>query len=185
MHRLHTIPRFSVDYGISDFLCALGHLTSQELPSPDLLDVVANRPAFWTSSGRQALWLILKALDLKPGSGVALPMYGDRGITEAVQRSGYKPVFVDVEEATLTMDPASLQRVRHDISAVVVLHFFGHLADMDALKEVAGTLPIIEDTVHAPYSLYHGRMAGQFGVACFYSFASTKAWAAGGAALQS
>ncbi len=68
-------------------------------------------------------------------------------------------------------------------SAVVAVHLFGQLADMPALLAASGGAPVIEDAAHAPLSYLNGRMAGRFGVAAFYSFASTKYWPAGGGGL--
>jgi dTDP-4-amino-4,6-dideoxygalactose transaminase len=70
------------------------------------------------------------------------------------------------------MDPASLENARGTFSAVVAVHLFGQLADMPALLAAAGGVPVIEDAAHAPLSYLHGQMAGSFGVAGFYSFAS-------------
>ncbi len=84
---------------------------------------------------------------------------------------------------TLTMDPRSLEAARGTFSAVVVVHLFGQLADLPSLLTIAKDVPVIEDTAHAPLSYLYGRMAGSFGLACFYSFASTKYWPAGGGGL--
>jgi dTDP-4-amino-4,6-dideoxygalactose transaminase len=65
----------------------------------------------------------------------------------------------------------------------VAVHLFGQLADMPAVMAASGDVPVIEDTAHAPLSYLEGRMAGAFGVARFYSFASTKYWPAGGGGL--
>jgi dTDP-4-amino-4,6-dideoxygalactose transaminase len=54
---------------------------------------------------------------------------------------------------------------------------------MPSLLTAAGSAPVIEDAAHAPLSYLNGHMAGRFGVACFYSFASTKYWPAGGGGL--
>ena len=81
------------------------------------------------------------------------------------------------------MDPQSLEAARGTFSAVVAVHLFGQLADMPALLAAAGNAPVIEDAAHAPLSYLNGRMAGRFGVASFYSFASTKYWPAGGGGL--
>ena len=73
--------------------------------------------------------------------------------------------------------------MRGKFSAVVAVHLFGQVADMPALLAVARGVPVIEDAAHAPLSYLNGRMAGRFGVASFYSFASTKYWPAGGGGL--
>src|SRR5262249_13140579 len=65
----------------------------------------------------------------------------------------------------------------------VIVHLFGQIADIPRLLSAAGNVPVIEDTAHAPLSFLHGRMAGEFGLASFYSFASTKYWPAGGGGL--
>src|SRR5262249_55009270 len=83
----------------------------------------------------------------------------------------------------LTIDPESLAAARGKYSAVIVVHLFGQMADVPALMEAAGDVPVIEDAAHAPMSSLYGRRAGSFGVASFYSFASTKYWPAGGGGL--
>jgi dTDP-4-amino-4,6-dideoxygalactose transaminase len=129
------------------------------------------------------LRLLLGALALPPGSGVALPLFTDPSLVRAIAAAGHRPVFIDVDPRFLTMDPHSLEKANGSYSAVVAVHLFGQLADMPAILEVAGAAPVIEDTAHAPLSRLQGRMAGRFGVACFYSFASTKYWPAGGGGL--
>lgn len=179
-----TIPRFAIPFGVREFAAGLAALSAGRTPSPaGLRKLIGEKPFFWTSSGRQALWLILKALGLKSGSAVATPLYSDFSVGVAIRQAGFQPVFVDIDETTLTMDPASLLRVRSRVSAVVVVHLFGHVARMDQLLEVARGIPVVEDTAHAPLSFLNGGMAGSFGSACFYSFASTKYWPAGGGGL--
>jgi dTDP-4-amino-4,6-dideoxygalactose transaminase len=114
---------------------------------------------------------------------VALPLFTDPSLVRAIAAAGHRPVFIDVDPRFLTMDPHSLYRARGSFSAVVAVHLFGQLADMPVILEAAGEAPVIEDTAHAPLSRLNGKMAGRFGVACFYSFASTKYWPAGGGGL--
>jgi perosamine synthetase len=158
--RLNAIPRFALPYTAKDFAAALFALM-RGAPSPSGFEVLGASPKFWTRSGRQALQLLLSALDLPPGSGVALPLFTE----------------------TLTIDPKSLDAASGTFSAVVIVHLFGQLADVSSLLSVARNLPVIEDTAHAPLSFLNGRMAGTFGLASFYSFASTKYWPAGGGGL--
>jgi dTDP-4-amino-4,6-dideoxygalactose transaminase len=76
-----------------------------------------------------------------------------------------------------------LEAATGEFSALVIVHLFGQMADVPALLAAAGNVPVIEDTAHAPLSYLHGRLAGEFGVGSFYSFASTKYWPAGGGGL--
>ncbi|MCX6623627.1 MAG: DegT/DnrJ/EryC1/StrS family aminotransferase [Acidobacteria bacterium] len=184
MNFLDTIPRFAAPYGPPDYLAAIGSLFRNQPVSPEpFQQLLGGRPAVWTASGRQALWMILKALNLPAGSGVAVPLYSDTSVHDAITAAGLRNVFVDIDPKTLTLDPEKLAEVRGQVAAVVPVHFFGHLADMDRILDVARGLPVVEDTAHAPLSYLNNRMAGTFGSACFYSFASTKYWPAGGGGL--
>src|SRR5262245_10477927 len=180
--RLHAIPRFALPYSPGDFEAGLTALV-RSLPSADGFGLLGSSPKFWTRSGRQALRLLLAGLQLEPGSGVALPLFTDPSLVSAIVAAGHRPVFIDVDPQTLTMDPRSLDAASGDFAAVVIVHLFGHLADVPRLLAAAGNVPVIEDTAHAPLSFLNGRMAGEFGIASFYSFASTKYWPAGGGGL--
>jgi dTDP-4-amino-4,6-dideoxygalactose transaminase len=180
--RLYSIPRFAVPYTPGDFRAAL--LAMFRPPQvPDAFGLLGGSPKFWTRSGRQALRLLLSVLHLEPGSGVALPLFTDPSLVTAIVAAGHRPVFIDVHPESLTMDPRSLDAAAGEFSAVVIVHLFGHMADIPGLLAAAGNVPVIEDAAHAPLSFLNGRMAGEFGIASFYSFASTKYWPAGGGGL--
>src|SRR6185295_456625 len=126
MRHYQTIPRFSIDFRASDLLAGIACLLSNgSLPQPEMLRVTRGRPGFWTGSGRQALWLMLKALRLEKRSGVAIPLYADSSLAETIRSVDCIPVFVDVDEVTMTMDVRALRAVRDRISTVVVVHLFG------------------------------------------------------------
>jgi dTDP-4-amino-4,6-dideoxygalactose transaminase len=180
--RVHSIPRFALPYTPADFAAGLRAIC-RSAPPPESFALLGGSPKFWTRSGRQALRLLLGALDLKPGSGVALPLFTDPSLVRAIVAAGHRPVFIDVDPRFLTMDPRSLEDARGMFSAVVAVHLFGQLANMPALLLAARGVPVIEDAAHAPLSYLNGRMAGRFGAAAFYSFASTKYWPAGGGGL--
>jgi perosamine synthetase len=180
--RWRSIPRYALPYTPADFAAALLAIFRGG-PLPEAFGLLGDSPKFWTSSGRQALRLLLGALDLKSGSGIALPLFTDPSLAGAIVAAGHRPVFIDVDRRFLTIDPKSLEAARGTFSALVVVHLFGHLADMPSVLAAAGDVPVIEDAAHAPLSYLNGRMAGRFGLASFYSFASTKYWPAGGGGL--
>ena len=180
--RLHSVPRFPLPYTLADFgaglrAIALGGPRATEFP------LFAGAARFWTRSGRQALSLLLRAMRLKPQSGIAVPLFTDPSLFRAITAAGHRPVFIDIHPQFLTIDPRSLSDHRGAFAAVVAVHLFGQLADLPAVAASAGDAPIIEDAAHAPLSSLDGRMAGTFGAAAFYSFASTKYWPAGGGGL--
>lgn len=180
--RYYSIPRFALPYTPRDCASGLFAILSGGPPA-ETFELFGERPKFWTRSGRQALRLLLAALDLNAGSGVALPLFTDPSLVRAIVAAGHKPVFIDVDRRYLTIDPQSLEDARGKFSAVVAVHLFGQLAEMPAIVTAAGSVPVIEDAAHAPLSYLNGSMAGSFGVASFYSFASTKYWPAGGGGL--
>jgi len=181
---LNAIPRFALPYSLADTFAAVGSLFRDRIPAPDpFRELLGEGVYFWTASGRQALWLTLRALNLKPNCGVAIPLFNDLSISTAVAGAGCRPVYIDIEERTLNMDPDSLAAARGRFEVVVVGHLFGNVADLKRIRQAAGSAPLIEDTVHAPLSRLDGRDVGHSGVACFHSFASTKYWPAGGGGL--
>lgn len=184
MLRFDVIPRFALPYSLEDSFAALRALCRSQTVPPAPFDELLGRGAkFWAGSGRLGLWLILRAMRLPPGSGVALPLYNDLSVSTAVVGAGYRPVFIDVTEHTITMDPASLAAAAGKFSAVIAVHLFGNVADLRDIRRAAGPVPLIEDTVHAPLSRLHKEELGVSGIACFYSFASTKYWPAGGGGM--
>ena len=111
LSRLHSIPRFALPYTPADFAAALLAIFHRG-PLPEAFGLLGDSPKFWTRSGRQALRLLLAALDLKPGSGVALPLFTDPSLVSAIVAAGHRPVFIDVDPRFLTIDPQSLEDVR-------------------------------------------------------------------------
>jgi len=180
--RFYSIPRFALPYTFSDFAAGLRDTTAGGPPAA-AFPLFPGVPKYWTRSGRQALCRLLRALRLKPLAGVAIPLFTDPSLVHAIVAAGLRPVFIDINPRSLTMSPQSLADRRDDFSAVVAVHLFGQTADMPALMEAAEDAAVIEDAAHAPFSFLDGRMAGTFGEAAFYSFASTKYWPAGGGGL--
>ena len=92
---------------------------------------------------------------------------------EAITYCGAKPVFVDIEENTYTMNPALLEKaITPKTKAIIPVHLFGQTADMDPILEIANRhdLPVIEDACQAHGAEYKGRRAGSLGIAGAFSF---------------
>ena len=132
-------------------------------------------------NGTCALHLALAALGIGPGDEVLVSSLTFVATANAVVHAGAKPVFVDSEHRTWNMDPAALEAaVTPQSKAVIVVHLYGHPADMQAIMEVAGRhgLAIIEDAAEA-----HGaevrldnkwRRVGSMGKAGCFSFYGNK-----------
>ncbi len=178
------IPRFDVSYDIGAFVDGCLIALAGGLPSTRGLETVfGERDLVWTGSGRQAFYLMLRALDLRPGAKVAIPLFSSSSVATAVVAAGCEPFFIDVHPRTLTMDPSEVDRVRSRVAAIVPVHLFGNVVDMDGILDAAAGKPVIEDTAQATLSYLRGRLAGTFGLGSFYSFASSKWIPAGGGGL--
>ena len=131
------------------------------------------RHALGVGSGTDALWLSLLALGVGPGDEVITVPNSFMATAEAISLCGARPVFVDIDEPTYTMDPEQLEAaITLRTQAIVPVHIFGQMADMDAILSIArrhGT-PVIEDACQAHGAEYKGRRAGSLGVAGCFSF---------------
>jgi dTDP-4-amino-4,6-dideoxygalactose transaminase len=145
--------------------------------------------AVGVGSGTEALWLALLALGIGPGDEVITVPNTFIATAEAISFCGAKPVFVDIDETTYTMDPQKLHdylaivnrqsqirnpksEIRNRPKAVIPVHLFGQMADMDPIMEIAKAhgLFVIEDACQAHGAEYKGRRAGSIGDAGCFSF---------------
>jgi perosamine synthetase len=127
--------------------------------------------------GRMAFYYILKALDLPPGSEIVLPALTFWVMPELARAAGLKVAFADVDPATFTMDPASLERaITPATRAVVPTHLYGLPCDMRAIVAIARRhdLRIVEDCAHALGATFSGQPVGTFGEGAIFSFQTLK-----------
>src|SRR6266446_7321532 len=131
------------------------------------------RHALGVGSGTDALWLSLLALGVGPGDEVITVPNSFMATAEANSLCGARPVFVDIDEQTYTMDPGQVEAATTlRTQAIIPVHIFGQMADMDAILAIArryGT-PVVEDACQAHGAEYKGRKAGSLGVAGCFSF---------------
>ena len=122
-------------------------------------------------NGTDALWLSLLAAGIGPGDEVITVPSTFMATAEAITYAGAKPVFVDVDERTCTMNPALIEpAITSRTKAIIPVHLFGQVADMDPIMDIARQrkLWVVEDACQAHGALYRGRRAGSIGhVGCF------------------
>ena len=131
------------------------------------------RFAIGVGSGTEALWLSLLAYGIGPGDEVITVPASFMATAEAISFCGAKPVFVDIDEQTYTLDPDLLEcAITPRTKAVIPVHLFGQTADMDPVLEIArrNRLCVIEDACQAHGAEYKGRKAGSMGDAGCFSF---------------
>jgi len=129
------------------------------------------------SNGTTALEIAAALLNLQPGDEVIMPTFTIISCAQAVLRAGGTPVLVDSDARTWQMD---VQQVAAKITprtrAIMVVHIYGHPADMDPLLELAArhNLMIIEDAAEAHGAEYRGRKCGGLGDISTFSFYANK-----------
>jgi len=139
-----------------------------------------------TGSGRDGLALLLEALDLDPGDEVLLPALTFGAVPRTIAGLGLVPVFVDVDPATLQLDPdAARAAVGPRTRALLATHLCGLLADVERLGAICDEhgLSLLEDFAQAAGARRGGRAAGTFGVAGFTSLETVKPLPAFGGGL--
>jgi len=133
--------------------------------------------AVGVSSGTDALVATLQALGVGPGDEVITTPFTFIATADAILRLGGVPRFVDVDPATLNMDPARLETAIGDRTrGILPVHLFGQCADMDAIRAVAEAhdLWVLEDVAQAMGARWGADAAGTLGVAGCFSFFPSK-----------
>lgn len=131
------------------------------------------RYALGVGSGTDALWLSLLALGVGPGDEVITAPNSFMATAEAISLCGARPVFVDIDARTYTLNPEHLEEaITLRTQAILPVHLFGQMADMDPILAIArrhGT-PVVEDACQAHGAEQKHRRAGSLGVTGCFSF---------------
>lgn len=127
--------------------------------------------SFGVGNGTDALWAALLAVGVQPGDEVITVSSTFMATVEAITHCGARPVFVDIDEATYTMNPALVEAaITPRTRAIVPVHLFGQPADMDPILAIARRhgLAVVEDACQAHGARYKGRPVGTLGdIGCF------------------
>ena len=127
------------------------------------------------SSGTAALHLALRALGVGPGDEVITVPNTYIATVFAISYTGATPVFVDVDPATYNMDPARVKAALSERTKVILpVHMYGGCVDVDALREAAPGVAILEDAAHAHGATLGDRKAGSLGDIAAFSFYPAK-----------
>jgi dTDP-4-amino-4,6-dideoxygalactose transaminase len=140
-------------------------------------DTLPGRRVFGTPAGRHALWYFMDSVGLPPGSEVLVPAYNYYVVVRLIVQRGMKPVFVDVDPLTLTMDPGDLRRkVTPASRMVLVTHMFGAPADVTPIRGIcdAHGLWLFEDCAHGVGTLGQDGQVGLTGDGALFSLGPAK-----------
>ena len=128
-------------------------------------------------NGTIALHLALLALGIGKDDEVILPTFTMIASAFAVCYTGAKPVFVDADKDTWNIDVTKIEeKITPKTKAIMPVHIFGKMCDMDAIKALADKyhIYIVEDAAEAHGALYKGKKAGSFSDVAAFSFFANK-----------
>lgn len=140
------------------------------------------RYAFAVSSGTAALHIAIAISGIGPGDEVIVSSYTWGSTVGCILHQNAIPVFADIDPKTFNIDPVKIEeRITPSTKAIVVVHIYGHSADMDPIMELAKkhNLTVIEDTAQAHGATYKGKKVGSIGHMGCFSFQGGKNLPAG------
>lgn len=138
---------------------------------------VGTKHAIATSSCTGALHMGLAAMGIGPGDEVIMADTNWIATAAPIVHLGAKPAFVDILPDSWCIDPELAEAaITPRTKAIVAVHLYGNLCDMDRLLSVGKrhNIPVIEDAAEALGSQYHGKRAGSMGAFGVFSFHGTK-----------
>ncbi len=133
--------------------------------------------AIGVNSGTDALTLALIALGVGGGDEVITVSHTALATVAGILASGATPVCVDLELDTYTISPQGLSAaISEKTKAIVVVHLYGQMADMDAILRIAREhdIHVVEDCAQSTGASYRGSKAGSLGIVGCFSFYPTK-----------
>jgi dTDP-4-amino-4,6-dideoxygalactose transaminase len=138
---------------------------------------VGCRYGIGVGSGSDALRLALMSLGVGPGDEVATVSHTFVATADAIVQVGAKPVFVDIDPRTYTMNPDSLSALMSpSVKVVLPVHLYGQCSDMEPILEIARShgAEVVEDAAQAHGAAYRSRPAGSMGKVSCFSFYPSK-----------
>jgi perosamine synthetase len=143
----------------------------------EFADYCGSKHGIAVNSGTAALHAALASLGIGPGDEVIVPSFTFIATATSVSMTGARPVAVDIEPATFTIDPdAVTAAVTQNTRAVIGVHLFGHPFDLTSVGDICrdAGLYLVEDCAQAHGATWHGKRVGTFGDAGCFSFYPTK-----------
>jgi dTDP-4-amino-4,6-dideoxygalactose transaminase len=143
----------------------------------EFADACVAAHAVGVGNGTDAIALTLRALGVGPGDEVVTTPLSAAYTALAIVMAGARPVFADIDDERLTIDPRAVDAcITSRTRAIVPVHLYGQAADMPALVSIARrrNLAVVEDCCQAHLATAAGRPVGTFGAAGAFSFYPTK-----------
>lgn len=148
-----------------------------ELFEQEFANYCGTKYAVGLGNGLDALFYILRAMDIGAGDEVIIPSHTFIATALAVTYAGATPVLVETQSDSFNIDPREIEaKITSKTKAIMPVHLYGRAAAMDEIMEIAGRhgIKVIEDAAQAQGAYYKGRKAGTLGDVAAFSFYPTK-----------
>ena len=168
-----------IDTAMARVLNSGWYILGQEVTAfeQEFADYIGVKFGIGVGSGTDALHLALRACGIGVGDEVITVSHTAVATAAAIELSGAKPVFVDIEEDTFLMDPSRLEKaLTPRTKAILPVHLYGNVAEIERILDIANRhgLQVIEDCAQSHGAKYKGRRSGAWGTVAAFSFYPTK-----------
>jgi dTDP-4-amino-4,6-dideoxygalactose transaminase len=178
----YLVQQAAIDAAVARVLQGGRYILGQEVEGfeRDFASYIGVKYGIGVANGTDALVLALKAIGVGVEDYVATVAHTAVATVAAIELAGAKPLLLDIDPASFTLDPAALERALAAppgrIAAVVPVHLYGQPADLDAILPLARRhgARVIEDCAQSHGARFAGRRAGCFGDLATFSFYPTK-----------
>ena len=177
--RQYVSIRDEIDAALLETVASARYVLGEEVArfEDEFADYCGARHCIGVSSGTAAIWLALEAIGVGEGDEVIVPANTFIAGVLPVLRLGARPVLVDCDEATATLDPErAANAIGPRAKAILAVHLYGQPADVDPLLELCDRhgLALVEDACQAHGARYGSRSVGGLGRAAAFSFYPSK-----------
>ncbi len=177
---IQLIPRDLWEYSLGDLLSNfIYQIDASAKDSSEYIFIDELGNCLPVCSGRVALAVAIKSLSLRPKARIGVPLFCCPVVFETIKQAGGQAVFIDCDQDTYCLSIKDLEKKIKFLDCLIVVHMFGHAADIDRIIDIARGIPVIEDCAQALGSKYADRRLGSYGTASIFSFRSGKYISAG------
>jgi len=174
--------RAEIDAAVARVLAGGHYILGEEVErfEAEFAAYIGAEHAVGVASGTDAIILALRAVGVGAGDYVVTVSHTAVATVAAVELAEAKPLLIDIDPVTYTMDPAELARVLERppgrIGAILPVHLYGQAADLTAILPLGERfgIPVVEDCAQSHGATLGGRRLGAFGAASAFSFYPTK-----------
>lgn len=175
----YTAHKDEIDAAIQHVLSRGRYITSEEVSAfeTEFAEYIGASHVVGVGSGTEALHLALVACGIGTSDEVITVSHTAVATAAAIELTGARPVFVDIEQSFFTLDPSQIEgALTPRTKAIIPVHLYGQPADLNSILGIAQKrgLQVIEDCAQAHGATYHGRRVGSYGDAACFSFYPTK-----------